>query len=293
MHSMRIAYSDGETPGTRVSREASRVRDRTVAIVLGTLAAALITACASSRTPEAPGVEAAVVSGTISYREALPDDAVIDVRLIDATPQDAAAPVIAQRTLNNPARQAPTSFELPYDASDIEPTRTYQVRAAIRSGGELLFSTTSAHPVITQGNPRRVNLVLERVRQSSQGDDASARATVSLENTYWKLIVLGGRPRIVVDNFPEPNVRLDPSQRLRGNSGCNSLTGSYLLSGDSLRFTQVGLTRRACVNEEMSRQEKIFVDALNATRKWKVAGDTLMLSGEPGELARFAAVYLR
>jgi putative lipoprotein len=261
------------------------------------LCATLAVACARSGTPSTTAAGSGVVTGTIAYREriALPENAVVDVRLIDATPQDAAAPVIAQKTMETRGRQGPIPFELPYDASDIQSGHTYLVRAAIRSGDRLLFSTAAAHPVITSGNPTRVSLVLERVRTSADSvGDASARATVPLENTHWKLIILGGRPVRVVDNVPEPNMRLDLSQRrVRGNTGCNDIRGSYVLSGDSLRFSQVGVTRRACVDQEMKRQEGIFLDALDAARTWRVGGDTLTLSGEPGELARFAAVYLR
>ena len=43
----------------------------------------------------------------------------------------------------------------------------------------------------------------------------------------------------------------------------------------------------------MNRQERAFLDALAATRTWRVTGDTLVLSGEKGAVARFVVVYLR
>jgi heat shock protein HslJ len=43
----------------------------------------------------------------------------------------------------------------------------------------------------------------------------------------------------------------------------------------------------------MNRQESAFLQALGATRTWQVTGDTLVLSGEAGPVARFAAQYLR
>lgn len=257
---------------------------------------ALAVACARSGTADSD-VAGTVVSGTVTYREriALPADAVVDVRLIDATRADAAAPVLAQKTVETKGRQIPIPFELPYDASNIETGHTYLVRAGIRSGDQLLFSTAAAHRVITGGHPTRVDLVLERVRTNADSArGTSTRSTVSLENTNWKLVVLGGRPALLIDNATEPHLRLDAAQRaVRGSTGCNGMNGSYIVTGDSLRFGQVTVTRRACVAQEMNRQEGIFLETLQATRTWRVAGDTLTISGEPGELARFVAVYLR
>lgn len=43
----------------------------------------------------------------------------------------------------------------------------------------------------------------------------------------------------------------------------------------------------------MDRQERAFLEALGEARTWQVTGDTLVLGGETGPVARFAAVYLR
>lgn len=52
-------------------------------------------------------------------------------------------------------------------------------------------------------------------------------------------------------------------------------------------------TLRACVDPELNRQEQAFLDALGATRAWRVTGDTLVLSAPTGPLARFTATYMR
>jgi putative lipoprotein len=233
--------------------------------------------------------------GTITYNErmALPPDAVVDVRLIDATRQDATARVVAEKSIDTDGRQVPIPFELGYDASDIEADHQYVVRAGIRSGDQLLFSTTDAHPVITGGSPTRVELVLRRVRTSTDSaSGVSGRATVPVENTHWKLAVLGGRPAHLMNDASAPNMELVSAQRrMRGNTGCNGMSGPYVLAGDSLRFGSIIATKRACTDDEMNRQEGILLEALEAARTWRVAGDTLTLVGEPGELARFVAVY--
>jgi heat shock protein HslJ len=122
--------------------------------------------------------------------------------------------------------------------------------------------------------------------------DAASAAT--LENTYWKAIAIGDRPARVAENIAEPHLLLHPADtRASGSSGCNGFSGSYQLSGDSLRFGKLLSTMRACVDPELNRQERAFLDALAATRSWRVAGDTLVLSDGTGALARFTAQYMR
>jgi heat shock protein HslJ len=96
----------------------------------------------------------------------------------------------------------------------------------------------------------------------------------------------------VAENIREPHLLLHPADsRASGSTGCNEFSGGYRSSGppDSLRFDKVVSTLRACIDPELDRQERAFLDALNATRTWRVTGDTLVLSGEAGPLVRFSA----
>ena len=113
------------------------------------------------RTPD-PDSE---VRGTVSYRErmALPEDATVEIRLIDASRQDIASDVIAETTIQTAGKQVPITLVLPYDASRIHPAHTYAIRATISSGGEMLFTTETVQEVITGGHPVEVELWLKRV----------------------------------------------------------------------------------------------------------------------------------
>jgi heat shock protein HslJ len=108
---------------------------------------------------------------------------------------------------------------------------------------------------------------------------------VVLENTEWRLIDLGGQRALA-----GPSLRLDAEQiQARGSTGCNTYFGRYELAGQQLRFGPLASTRRACVDPEMNRQESAFLKALDETRAWRIAGDTLVLREDSGELARFAS----
>lgn len=125
---------------------------------------------------------------------------------------------------------------------------------------------------------------------SSEPAESRTTAAAPLENTHWKLLEVGGRPARVGGDGAEPYFQLDPAQkRAVGGTGCNQFFGLYELRGDTLRFDQLASTRRACLDPELSRQETAFLGALGATRTWKIRGDTLVLRGEPGQVARFKA----
>ena len=105
-----------------------------------------------------------VVRGTVAYREriALPPDAVVEVWITDVSPLILIQALVAETTVHPEGRQVPLPFELRYDPSRIEPDHDYAVKAAIRSGGRILFQTETAYPVITKGNPTQVELWLVR-----------------------------------------------------------------------------------------------------------------------------------
>jgi heat shock protein HslJ len=84
---------------------------------------------------------------------------------------------------------------------------------------------------------------------------------------------------------------LNPARKeARGSTGCNGFTGPYERRGDSLRLGPLGSTRRACAEPEMNAREGAFLRALGKTRTSHITDDTLVLAGEAGRVARFAAV---
>lgn len=112
---------------------------------------------------------------------------------------------------------------------------------------------------------------------------------MSLENTDWKLTRLGATPVQAAPAQQQPSIVLDSrSQRLSGSGGCNRITGGYELQGDHLTFTKMASTMMACVSGMDT--EKIFLDALQQVRGWKITGDKLELVDATGQpLAQFQA----
>jgi len=127
------------------------------------LALLLISACSVLDGTSSASKAAATVSGTVTYREriALTPEAVVEVQLLDVSIADDSAKLISEQTIR-PQHQVPIPFELVYDPAEIDERLTYAVRATIRDGGRLMFTTDRSYRVLTRGNPNQVDLVLVR-----------------------------------------------------------------------------------------------------------------------------------
>jgi uncharacterized lipoprotein YbaY/heat shock protein HslJ/uncharacterized lipoprotein NlpE involved in copper resistance len=104
-----------------------------------------------------------IVSGSAAYKQriALPPDAVLSVRVEDVSRADAHAKVLAETSEVFGNRQVPIRFLLKVPSSAIDERFTYSVRASIKSGNDLLFTTTRSYPVLTRGAANQVDLMLD------------------------------------------------------------------------------------------------------------------------------------
>jgi uncharacterized lipoprotein YbaY len=101
------------------------------------------------------------VKGTVIYlqRIALPPDAVLQVRLVDVSPQGGTPVPVATQTVSRTS-QVPIAFEVGYDTAAIRPDHRYEIEARIIAGGKTLFVNASPCPVLTGGNPETVEVVV-------------------------------------------------------------------------------------------------------------------------------------
>jgi putative lipoprotein len=238
------------------------------------MAAALLAAVLFSRdsfarpTAQAPG-EQGVVKGTVSYRErmALPPDAAVEVWITDVSPLILAQALLAEATIVTEGRQVPILFELRYDPSRIVADHDYAVKAAIRSAGEILFATETGALVITKGNPTDVQLWLTRATGGAEGD-----RTV-LQGTAWRLEDLGGESAL---DTVEATLEFPEAGRVAGSGSCNRFFGSVEISGESIRFGQLGSTQMSC-EEAVNNQESKYLRALGAAERFTLEATTLLI----------------
>ncbi|MCY4582193.1 MAG: YbaY family lipoprotein [Chloroflexi bacterium] len=96
------------------------------------------------------------VTGTITFEgdQAIPEGAVMEVQLRDVSLQDAAAPLIASQTIEDPGR-FPVDFAVAYEPDDIDSRATYGVQVRVTLNDRLIYINDTAFDVLTRGNPSR------------------------------------------------------------------------------------------------------------------------------------------
>jgi putative lipoprotein len=114
------------------------------------------------------GPAAAIVSGTVSYRERaeLPSMAVVHLELIDVSGKDARTSVLGEQHIWTAWVPFPVDFRIEYDPLRIDPRHVYIVRARILEGEKLLFMNTTPYYVLTQGAPSKVNIIVSPARNA-------------------------------------------------------------------------------------------------------------------------------
>jgi putative lipoprotein len=116
---------------------------------------------------EKPSAQMGVVSGTVAYRQrmALPPEAVIEVQLreLPAGETHESTTLVAEDKITVGNRQVPVPFTLRFDPAKINANRVYDVKARILVGEQVRFSSGQVYPVLTQGNPSHVDMILDAV----------------------------------------------------------------------------------------------------------------------------------
>ena len=152
--------------------------------------AATLVVFASAGLQAQPASGSVTVSGNAAHRQrtAMPPVAVHAVRVEDVSRADAAAMLLAETREPFGARQVPIASSLQAPSASIDPRLRYVVRAIVVVAGEMRFTTTRNHPVLTRGAPVTVDLML--AAQASRPRHRSGSAGVSrviAPRSTWRL----------------------------------------------------------------------------------------------------------
>lgn len=110
-----------------------------------------------------------------------------------------------------------------------------------------------------------------------------------LELGFWELTALQGTEVNLAPGTQTADILFDsgPPQRVSGFNGCNRFAGAYALAGENVEFRSLSTTRMAC-GPAATELEELFMQALAATRGWRVVEGRLELLDTYGQpLARF------
>ena len=131
-------------------------------VISGFLLACLIAACVHPDPASEKGKNRSEVKGVVTYRQrsALPPGSLIHVGLVEVRGKASESVVLSERSFVA-SGQVPIPFALAYDPTVIDPAKHYAVRARITdSGGRVFWATPRPVPVLTQGHPSEVEVLV-------------------------------------------------------------------------------------------------------------------------------------
>jgi heat shock protein HslJ len=111
-----------------------------------------------------------------------------------------------------------------------------------------------------------------------------------LQDTRWELFSLMGKEIAATDSIigRKAFIIFNKDGSANGNGGCNSFSGSYLLTDSSqLKFGPIVSTKIFCNN---AKDENLFFDLLSKTDNFLIEKDTLYLRNKSlDSIAKFIA----
>lgn len=121
---------------------------------------------------------------------------------------------------------------------------------------------------------------------------ASAQPVDPLAGTSWQLTSIGGRDVMTPQEGEQmPTLTFGSDGTLSGHGGCNSFSGSYTLSDDTLTVSELVSTRRACRGRALMQQEREFLAALGSASAFRVEDGQLVLEYGRGKSLVLSSMF--
>jgi putative lipoprotein len=199
-----------------------------------------------------------ILSGQVFYREriALPPEALLEVRLVDASPGHAPTRSLAVTQVKT-RHQMPIPYRLLFDDARIQRGHTYALQARITVRGKLLFMATTRHAVLNDG-PDETDIKVELV--------TSAGAVPPAATGRWRAEAI--RNRGLPPDF-EAVIEISLDGKVTGSGGCNRIRGRATVEGAHMNFEPIASTKMACA-PAITDHESNFLSALADTRLWRL-----------------------
>ena len=120
-------------------------------------------------------------------------------------------------------------------------------------------------------------LCFELLAQAQPGRDLATDQRV-LTGIEWQLVSLGptGGEQDVVPGTTV-TLRLGEDGRAGGSTGCNTYGGNYQVHGDTISFSRIVATRRACLDQNANEQEHKFLSVLESASRFRLSSNRLTI----------------
>jgi heat shock protein HslJ len=114
----------------------------------------------------------------------------------------------------------------------------------------------------------------------------SEQSSESIYGRRWHLTSIKGQAVTKVEAYIEFD---EENKRMSGNGGCNLIGGGFEISGNSLKFGPIISTKRACLDNEGTRTETQFLQALQGVTSYRLSNGVLTLYAGNDAVLTFAA----
>lgn len=170
-----------------------------------------------------------------------------------------------------------------------------RIQCVDRKGGRQLFQVGENQLFQLDGDGNRITgEIADRFVLRKVSADVSSGPDAALQETYWKLTMMLGKPVTTTERQQEAHLVLERNgTRVHGSGGCNRFFGTCeLLPGNRIHFSKLGSTMMAC--PDMMTEQRFF-SMLEQVDRYSIKGNILELYGArlASPLARFEAVYLK
>ncbi len=106
----------------------------------------------------------------------------------------------------------------------------------------------------------------------------NVNTTNPLPNTNWALTAMYSQAPL-----PNSNITLSfVGNQVSGNSGCNSYSGPYTVSGNAITIGPLTQTQKAC-DADITEQERVYLLALQSATNFSLSGSQLILRDAGGQ----------
>ena len=140
------------------------------------------------------------------------------------------------------------------------------------------------------GGPLRFSIDGDRLTlKPASGEPLVFVAEVQALDGSWQVSGFNnGRDAVVGLKGDAPITLTFKAGALSGDAGCNTFRGAYVVDGKGVKTGPLAVTRKACA-EDVMKQEREFLAALESAVTWAVEGDTLDMHRSDGQRALMAS----
>ncbi len=141
----------------------------------------------------------------------------------------------------------------------------------------LATATTVTKPTTAATQPAPTNTPRPAATAPAQGE-------TKVEGPLWKLDSYLGSDGKTATAVADVKATMEfQDGRVSGNASCNRYTAGYTVSGNKLTIQPATVTKMACINEAVNKQEMAFLAALGQVASFQVTGNQLKLANAAGQ----------